>query len=86
MTELTDEQRELNRVVRLERAKKALARDLAQEHAAKALDALIADVPDWFDAYQVHAYVKELERLRERIAGPRYLDPEWRLSDVKAKP
>jgi hypothetical protein len=73
MADLTDEQREQNRVKRLRREKRSLARDQAQAHAARAIDALlVAETPEWFDADQVHAYAKELERLRERITGTAY--------------
>ena len=59
MADLSDEQREQNRVKRLRREKKSTARDAAQEHAARALDALIrGEAPEWFDAEQVHAYSK----------------------------
>jgi hypothetical protein len=69
MANLTEEQREQNRARQLRRHKRSVARDLAQDHAAKALDALMADAPEWFDADQVRAYSDELQRLRVRIVG-----------------
>jgi hypothetical protein len=57
MANLTNEQREQNRVERLGREKRSLARDQAQTHATRALDTLIAaEAPESFDADQVHAY------------------------------
>jgi hypothetical protein len=69
MANITDEQREQNRARQLRRHKRSVARDLAQDHAAKALDVLMGEAPEWFDADQAHAYSDELQRLRVRIVG-----------------
>ena len=70
MADLTPEQREQNRTRQMCRHSRALARQLAQEHAARAVDELLrSDPPEWFEADQAHVYREEVNRLRDRLGG-----------------
>lgn len=69
MADLTNEQREQNEARRHRKRERGLGRELAREHAAGALDRLIAAPPDWFPPEQAHAYTAELQRLRLRISA-----------------
>ena len=49
---------------------RTVAREAARDAAIAALYGLSNYPPDWFSGEQVAAYSLEIDRLRERIAGP----------------
>ncbi len=68
MADLTYHQRQENEARQHRKRERGVARDLARDQAAGALDRLIAaNPPDWFTPEQAHAYAGELRRLRLRL-------------------
>lgn len=71
MAVLFDHQRELNTERQLRRAERRLARQVAQNNAARAFDRLLSGSwPEWFTAEQIDAYRDELRRLQDRFGSP----------------